>query len=135
MSQEYKYTIKEHNDDPYRAVIKKENVVVEFTLAEVEADKKAAIKIKEQIESQIKLDEAQAQNVVNNHPYVLEATEEEQKRAVSITLYNGLKNKIEESKKKLAEFDKVFEEYEKEKKDIKEQTGLSLPIESPYVTK
>lgn len=134
--EQFKYTIINPNEDPRLAVIRKENVSVEFTLGEIEADKRAAMKIKEQIESQINLDEAQIKNIEINHPYVLEVSEDEKKRAVAITLHNGLSNKVKESKLQLDEVNKVFEENDVEMADIKAQTGLDLnaPVESPVIS-
>lgn len=133
MSQ-YKYTVVTPHEDPKLAVIKKENLSVEFTLADLEADKKNAEKIRTQIVSQIELDKAQAQNVANNHPYVLEATEEEIKRAVAIALYNGMNNKVKESEAKLAEIDAVFVEHDTELADITEQTGIDLDVQTVDVS-
>ena len=56
------------------------------------------------------------------------------KKAVAISLYHGLQNKIKETDKKIEEIKSVFGEHEAELAEIKEQTGVEAKIESPYVT-
>lgn len=129
---EYKYSISEKNDNPLESKIKKEGISVEFTLNQLIAEKQRADKLQKELEAQLKLEEAKAQNVADNYPFVKDVDEEEEKKAVAITLYKGTLSKIDEINNKLKQIADLNEEHFAELADIKEQTGIEEVIESPY---
>lgn len=129
----YKYVVVEAKEDPNETIIEKQDISIRLTVNELESDRRRVDKIKAQIEGQMKIDEASLQNVITNHPFVVEATEEETKKAVALSLYNGIKNTIDEHKKKLEEIEALYKEHEEELQAIKEQTGIEINIPSPYV--
>lgn len=139
--QQYKYSIDEENKDPMDSVILKEGLQAKFTLRELEDSHKRALKIEEEILTQNKLDKAQMQNVVNNNPdlfkevdgeMVPKCSEKKLKEAVALALWNGLNNKVKQTNEKIEEIREAFDGFAGEIKDIKEQTGLELKIESPF---
>lgn len=122
----HKYKILEEKENPLDTVIEKSNVKVEITLGNMEEQQKEALKLKKQVEAQLELDRAQVVNCETNYPGIENATEEEEKRAVAITLRRGNLNEIAIYEKKLAEIVEALADYEKEIEDIKKQTGINV---------
>ncbi len=121
----HKYKVVEKKDDINDTVIEKSNVKVKITLGDMEKQAKAVRKIKEELEAQLVVDKAQVTNCEINYPGIENVTEEEEKRAIAITLRKGNLKEIEQFEAKLKEIDEALVEYEAEIVEIKLQTGLN----------
>ena len=122
----YKYSIKEPNEDKNLAVILKENVTVEFTLNDMESSRKRAEKVLEEMIALKGLREAEAKNIENNHPTVVEEFEKKDLlfRAQTLALYADKKQNIVELTEKIAEIEKAIEEHDEEVEEIKKQLDV-----------
>lgn len=121
----HKYKILESKEDFNDTVIEKSGVKVEITLGNMERQAAEVRKIKVQLEAQIKLDKAAVTNCETNYPGIEDVTEEEEKRAIAITLRKGNLKEISQFEAKLAEIDEALVEYEAEIEEIKKQTGIN----------
>lgn len=133
----YKYSIKKDDKDPMKVVILQEGIEAEFTLQELKDSEKRADSVIEELEAQKNLEEAKMQNVVNNYGDLfkdgkLVSTKKEIEKAVAITLFTGTEQKVKDIDAKLKDFAKAKKQMQKDLKDIKEQTGVEMLIESPY---
>jgi hypothetical protein len=120
-----KYKIIESKEDYKDTVIEKSGVTVEITLGNMEAQYNKVLKLKEEVEAQILVDKAQVTNCETNYPGIENATEEEEKRAIALTLRKGNLTEIETYEKKLAEINEAIKDYEAEIAEIKKQTGIN----------
>tara|TARA_R110000868_G_scaffold206236_2_gene454994 strand:- start:1024 stop:1398 length:375 start_codon:yes stop_codon:yes gene_type:complete len=121
----HKYKILEQKDDSKETVIEKSGVKIEITLGNMERQAEEVRKIKVQLEAQIKLDKASVTNCETNYPGIEDVTEDEEKRAIAITLRKGNLKEIAQFEEKLAEIDEALVEYEAEIEEIKKQTGIN----------
>jgi hypothetical protein len=120
-----KYKIIDSKENPKETVIEKSGVKVEITLGNMEAQYNKVLKLKEEVEAQILVDKAQVTNCETNYPGIENATEEEEKRAIALTLRKGNLTEIETYEKKLAEINEAIADYEAEIAEIKKQTGIN----------
>ena len=120
-----KYKIIEAKDNYKDTIIEKSGVKVNITLADMESQYTKVLKLKEEIEAQILVDKAQVTNCETNYPEIIDATEEDEKRVIALTLRKGNLTEIERYEKKLQEINEAIADYEAELEDIKKQTGLN----------
>jgi len=120
-----KYKIIDSKENPKETVIEKSGVKVEITLGNMEAQYNKVLKLKEEVEAQILVDKAQVTNCETNYPGIENATEEEEKRAIALTLRKGNLTEIATYEKKLAEINEAIADYEAEIAEIKKQTGIN----------
>lgn len=120
-----KYKIIESKEDYKDTVIEKSGVKVNITLGDMELQKNEVLKLKKQVEAQIEVDKAQVVNCETNYPGIENATEEEEKRAIALTLRKGNLTEIATYEKKLAEINEALADYEEEIEEIKKQTKIN----------
>lgn len=113
----------EENEDPSKAVIRRKNIVSEFTLSDVDANIKNFEKLKKEAESQIKLSIGFTSNIERNHPWVLDMDEEKRHH---VAMFHEHDTTAKETAKKLEEIEEALAEYVKFKKTIAEATGLPV---------
>lgn len=121
----HKYKIVESKEDFNDTVIEKSGVKVKITLGNMEQQARQVRKIKEELEAQLVVDKAQVTNCETNYPGIEDATEEEEKRAIAITLRKGNLKEIGEIEAKLKDIEEALVEYEEEIVEIKKQTGIN----------
>jgi len=117
----YKYNVIEKKEDSKESVIEKSGVTIKITLGDMEAQYKRVLKLKEQLEAQKLVDEAQVTNCETNYPDIENVTEEDEKRAIAITLRKGNLQELKEIEAKLKEIDEACVEYVEEIAEIKNQ--------------
>lgn len=122
----HKYKILESKENPKDSIIEKSGVKVEITLGNMELQKNEVLKLKKEVEAQIELDKAQIVNCETNYEGIDNLTDEEEKRAVAITLRRGNINELAKYEKKLAEINEALKDYEEEIEEIKKQTKLDV---------
>lgn len=124
---EHKYVIKEANEDPLKATISKENVTVDFNLADFTAQQEAVEKRLAEVRGQMDIECAKQKNVNQNHEdaiALVSGLDPVKQNAVRIWLNATYAiNQLGPCKDKLIEAKKFDEE---ELKIILEQTGLKL---------
>lgn len=121
----HKYKIIEEKENFKDSVIEKTGIKIKITLGDMEKQEAEVKKMKTQLEAQLELDKAQVTNCEVNYPGIEEATEEEEKRAIALTLRKGNLNEIAIIEKKLAEIEEALKDYEEEIVEIKKQTGIN----------
>jgi len=121
----HKYKIIQKMEEADDTIIEKSGVKVKITLRDMEKQASQVRKIKEELEAQLLVDKAQVTNCEVNYPGIEDVTEEEEKRAIAITLRKGNLKEIAEIEAKLKEIDEALVEYEEEIEEIKKQTGLN----------
>ena len=122
------YKIKEteaKDTDPMETVIVKTGGEVEFTLAGVNADIIYLQKMKKELLAKKGIEEAKKVNVLGTHPHIEQMSEEDR---VACYLYQEAFAFCKVAENKIKEIDEQIAEYEKEKEEIKNQTGLSEPV-------
>lgn len=122
--QKHNYKIIEEKENPLEAIIEKDNITTTFTLIERDTKKKEVEKKLRELKAQLALDEASAKNVAENHPEVLEATEEDIKKAHELVLYVKYTEDAKETADYIEKFEKALSDWEEELKEICEQTGI-----------
>ena len=122
----HKYKIIEKKEDIKDSVIEKSGVKIKITLGDMETQYKRVLKIKEEMEAQKLVDEAQVTNCETNYPGIEDATEEDEKRAIALTLRKGNLQEIKELEAKLKEIDEACVEYVEEIAEIKKQINEQL---------
>lgn len=124
--QKHNYKIIKETENPLEAIIEKDNIKVEFTLIERDTKKREIEKKVRELKAQLAMDEASAKNVADNHPEVLEATEEEIKKAHELVLYVSYQNAIKEDKEWIEKYESALSDWEEELKEICNQTGIVI---------
>ena len=110
--------------DGLEAVIEKtEHEPTQFEAINVKNHLEAVEKTIEELEAKIKLEEAIITNIENNHPGI-KVIDEELKQACYLSIKS--KMAIIPAKQKLDELNKSMDEYKKELKEIKSQTGINI---------
>lgn len=124
--QKHNYKIIENKENPKESVIEKDNITVKFTLVEMETQAKAVEKRLEELKAQLSLEESSAKNIEENHPEVVNPSEEEIKKAHNIVLHIGYVKRAEAIKTDIASIEQAFVDYREELDEIEKQTGISI---------
>lgn len=127
--QKHNYKVVEAKENPLESVIEKDNVSVKFTLIERESRKRELEKKIRELKAQLSIDESCAKNVAENHPEVLQATEEDIKRAHELVLYVKFTQEAQESRDYIKRIEDALEEWGKEYAEILLQTNIVPPVE------
>jgi hypothetical protein len=127
--QKHNYKIIENKENPLESIIEKDGITVQFTLVGMETQAKMVEKKLTEMKAQLELEEASAKNVENNHPEVIDPSEEEIKKAHNIVLHISYKTKAKEIAEEIAKIEQAFVDYKAELDEIKNQTGLSPLVE------
>ena len=122
----HNYKIIEDKDNANESVIEKDGLTAKFTLFEMETQKKRVEKKLEELKAQKEIEEASAKNVENNHPEVIDVSEEELKKAHNIVLHARYKEEARVAQEEIEKIEKAFEDYAKELAEIEKQTGLKV---------
>jgi hypothetical protein len=131
--QKHNYKIIKETENPLEATIEKDNIKAEFTLIERDTKKREVEKKLRELKAQFAMDEASAKNVEENHPHVLEATEDDIKKAHELVLYVKYQEDAKESAESIKIFEDALAEWEEELKEICEQTGIVLYNEEDLI--
>jgi hypothetical protein len=122
--EQFKYTIKQVNDNPQESLIEKEGVwrgKVEFTVSGIKKDMEALKKRKLEVSAKIDLDKAQAKNVTNHYPDIEKM---DKKTRIAVFLYEQATTEAEMLEKGLVGINNSLDECVKELEEIKNQTGI-----------
>ena len=119
-------TYKIKSQEEGKTIIEKTNFSSEFRLEDVKAYIEKLKRTKQELEGQIKLEQAKIDNVVSFHPEVLDLAPEKKTAVVIIEKSKELKEVCE---KKLEEIETAFKQYREDLNEVKEQTGLSVDVE------
>lgn len=132
---EFDYTVtKPSESGDYRdAVIGKTGLKVEFTMAEVEADRALIAKQMKENKGQLVLEAAKIENITTNHPFVLDLTEEQ--LFTCALLHQCMKTK-EQAEKNIEILQKQDDRYAQEVSAIMSKLGFvetALPVAEEVV--
>lgn len=117
------YKIKERALDPLDSLITKTGADIEFSLRAVENDIAYLQKNKREMISQMALEEAKMKNVVRTHPHIEKMTEEDR---IACYIYQQAYAFCKVAENKIKQIDEQVRDYEAEKEEIKNQTGLAV---------
>jgi hypothetical protein len=122
--QAYKFTVVTPNEDPTQAVILKEGLTAKFTLAETGMDTLLLEKKREEIDAEVRIQQATMTNIERTNPDVAKMSEAD--RQITY-VYQKAFAVVKVGKEKLAELDNAIAEIEADRADILKQTGLQIP--------
>lgn len=115
-----KYKIIEVKEDEKDSVIEKTGITIKITLGDMERQLTRVKKIEEELKAQKLVNDAQITNCENNYEGIADVTEEEEKRAIAITLRKGNLKENAVIEAKLNEITEAIADYDKEVAEIKE---------------
>lgn len=121
MKNNHTYKIKEHNADPMNAVIEKGGITAEFTLNDLEGERRSWQKMLEEYKSKRSLEQAKVENIEHFHPFVKELSDQDRLTAY---LYGEARGVRDVCDKKIAEIEAEIAFSEKESKMIAKKLGL-----------
>lgn len=124
MQSEHTYSVLKENENPSQSIIRKSNVNVDFTLDELAANEKSYRKLLNECASQKNLADAKMKNIEDNHPFVMDLTEEQ---AFTVHMYQEARAMSRVCGNKIPELQKEIEYIESEKKEIEKQIGIAIP--------
>lgn len=119
-----KYQIKSQEEG--KTMIEKSDFTSEFRLEDVKAYIDKLKRTKQELEAQVKLEQAKIDNVKEFHAEVLDLPEE---KKTAIVIVGRAKELKETCEKKLEEIEIAFKQYREDLNEVKEQTGLSVDVE------
>lgn len=122
------YKIGETAEDPQDAVIHKTGYTQKFTLREVENSIFANSKNLKELEGRVTLDSAKMTNIEQNHPFVLEMSEQD---LFTAHMYMEAKATVRVCKKKVAELQAAIDDDTAEIAEIKKQIPELAVTPSP----
>ena len=123
----YEY-VEENTDDVLQSKIVKKNVEVEFTMQQLLDQEANLDKYRRELVAKIENDKAVQANVEEYHNDAVELVRSlDPTKQNAIFLWVRAAQSLSEHEPKLADVDKVFEEHNKEVKEIKKQTGWVAP--------
>lgn len=142
---EFDYTIATpaESGDYRDAVIEKEGLKVQFTVADVEADRTMIAKQMKENKGQLVLEAAKIENITTNHPFVLDLTEEQ---LFTCALLQECMKRKEQAEKNIKILQDQDEDYAKEVAAIMSKLGFvetsvptteevaTEPVEAPVET-
>lgn len=126
IEEKFEYKIVAEAKDPMTSIIEKTGQKTRFTLLEIRQDRARAAKMKEGLAGQLTVSRAKMTNIEANHPIV---TDLEPVELVAIGLYVTEKAIVDQCEAKIAEFNELCKEYDKEESEITRQVGISATIE------
>lgn len=116
---EFEYKIIEPHENFEEALIEKSGIsTARFTLKSVQDKQKQWTDEKRQMEGQILLDTAKADNIAHHHPFVLEMSEQDQ---YTVWMYYEAMRGVKEMEKQVKLRVEALDEYQKEREIIYEQ--------------
>jgi hypothetical protein len=119
----YTYTVIEEAENAGDAKIKKTGLTAEFTLNDIDRDMKYLQRKKEELEGQMRIEDAKMKNIDDTNPEV-GAMSEEMRQVIYI--YQKAFSFCKVGKEKVEEIDNQIKEYRQELMAIVVQTGLGL---------
>ncbi len=124
--EQYEYTVVEKNpEDPKLNIIEKKGISAKFTMAEIEAAENVNRKNLRELDGMIEIRKATMQNIADNHPFVLEMTEQDR---FTVHMYQesfAFARACEIKKKQLQE---ALDQSELEKQEITKQCGVVINL-------
>lgn len=124
---EHKYTIHNENQDPKASIIRKSNVDVDFTLYDLEKNKRDFSKLLKECEAQKQLADAKMVNIETHHPFVMDLSEEQ---CFTVHMYQESRAMSRVCGGKIPELKEELEYIEAELKEIEKQVGIAIPVAS-----
>jgi archaellum component FlaC len=121
-----KYKVKSKGETVLDTVIERTGNKIEFTLGELQASIKKGKKDVKEITSQLKVHEAEMENIKHHYPDIAKMSVEDLTAAY---MYRRAMGVVNEAKVKIDELIEAIAEDEQAIKDIQEQTGVKLPKE------
>lgn len=113
---EFEYKIVEPHEDFELALIEKSGMsTARFTLKSVQEKQKQWSDEKRQMEGQIIIDKAKAENIAHHHPFVLEMSEEDQ---YTVWMYYEAMKGVKDLEKQVKIRVEALDEYQKEREII-----------------
>lgn len=117
-----KYQLLEPNDDYRKAIIEKEEWgKVRFSIEDVEKYQNKYSEMKRTLAAQAEIEKAKMDNVISNHPFVKDMSEEDR---FTVWFYMDAKKKFDDNEKQIDELLAALKEYADEKEVIMEQLGF-----------
>lgn len=113
-------------------VIERHGAVEEFTLSDIEANKKELLKTKKELEAKKQYENVRKENVEQHHPFVLEMSEQD---LFTAWMYKEASGWVKLCDEKLKLIDDQLKADEEEIAEIKKQIPELALIESPYEQK
>jgi hypothetical protein len=117
------YKISKKNKDPKEAIIEKSGITSLFTISDIERHEEYLAKTQKEIEGQMIIEDAKADNVLRNNPFLSKWTEKELHAA---KMYFEAVAFSSTAKPKLKEIKDQIKMYKKEKEEIIKQTKLDV---------
>ena len=119
---EFKYEIVEPNEDSNLAVIEKSGIsTARFTLAELTKKQMEWTQEKRQIEGQITIEQAKADNIMHHNPWIAEMSEEKQ---YAVWMYYEAMFGVTKLNQQLQMRSDALAEYHAEKETIMQTLGF-----------
>lgn len=123
---DYSWVVKTPADNFQEAVIEKTGLKVDFTMAQVYAEKADYEKRLKENKGQLVLESAKVENISRNHPFLLELTEQQ---LFTTALFNECKTAQERATKNIAILQEAIADYEAEIAAINK--ACDFPEQSP----
>lgn len=121
--QKPQYSIKEKGEHPLDTVITKSNFNLDFTLRELQENIDRIQKIKVELSTKAKLDDAVCKNIEGTNP---EFKDVELNMLKVYNIYSKARLSIEDIMEKIKEVDEILSEEQKALDEIKTQTGIEI---------
>jgi len=100
------YKLIKKNEDPKLALIEKSGITATFTIAEIEGEQATLEKYLKEFNGQLTLEEAKMSNIEDNHPFVLEMSEQD---CFTVHMYQEAKSMAHVYNQKIPEFEEQLE--------------------------
>lgn len=117
------YKIFKKHKDSKEVIIEKSGITAQFTINDIERHEAYLDKALKELEGQSTLEDAKAQNIVTNNPFLLKLSEKELHAA---KMYFESMAFTATAKPKIKEIKDQIKSYKKEKEEIIKQTQLDV---------
>lgn len=118
-----KYKIKKDSNNPAEVLFERTGATQEVTLGDLDYNIKVNTRRKQEIEAQLKIEEAKLKNVLQSNP---EVEKIDKKTRIACYIYERSKSMLDVGKEKIKEFEAEIKSNQKEMADITAQTGKFL---------
>ena len=118
-----KYKIKEKSDNPAEVVFSRIGAVTEVSLGDLDYNIKVNLKRKQELEAQLRIEEATLKNVLQSNP---EVEKMDEKQRIAVYIYERSRAMVKVAKEKIEQFEKAIEGDKKEMAEITKQSGIIL---------